>query len=113
MLAAVSHDLRTPLTAIKGIANEIWRGGDPQQGTDDRGGSRSAESLVGDLLELSQLNAGICRLTSAMNAVDDVIGAALERVGAVHGHRRIDVDIADDGGIHRRSIRLLSHVCAR
>ncbi|MFA6168771.1 MAG: DUF4118 domain-containing protein, partial [Gemmatimonadaceae bacterium] len=30
LLASVSHDLRTPLTSIKGIAHEIADGGDPQ-----------------------------------------------------------------------------------
>ena len=41
LLTAVSHDLRTPLTTIKGIANEISRGGDPARASDhrSRGGS--------------------------------------------------------------------------
>jgi two-component system sensor histidine kinase KdpD len=99
LLAAVSHDLRTPLTAIKGIANEVWNGGDPSRAfTIEQEADRLTE-LVDDLLELSQLNAGSMRVSVALNTVDDVVGVALERVEAAHGAGRVRVDIASDGEI--------------
>jgi two-component system sensor histidine kinase KdpD len=99
LLAAVSHDLRTPLTAIKGIANEVWNGGDPFRAQIIEEEADRLNVLVGDLLELSQINAGSLRVTTALNTVDDVVGAALERVEAAHGSGRIDVRIANEGDI--------------
>ena len=99
LLASVSHDLRTPLTAIKGIANEVWRGGDPLRAHIIEQEADRLTALVDDLLQLSQLNAGSLRVNIALNTVDDVVGAALERVEAVHGTGRIRVDIASDGAI--------------
>jgi two-component system sensor histidine kinase KdpD len=99
LLAAVSHDLRTPLTAIKGIAHEVWQGGDPMRAQTIEEEADRLNAMVSDLLELSQLNAGVLRLTVAVNAVDDVVGAALERVESAHGRGRIDVNIANDGEI--------------
>ena len=99
LLASVTHDLRTPLTAIKGIANEIWRGGDPLRAHTIEEEADRLNALVEDLLELSELNAGRRRVTMALNTADDVIGAALERVEAAHGTGRIDVDIANVGEI--------------
>jgi two-component system sensor histidine kinase KdpD len=99
LLASVSHDLRTPLTAIKGIANEVWRGGDPQRAQIIEEEADRLNHLVGDLLQLSQLNAGSLRLNTALNTADDVVGAALERVEAVHVDRAFDVHIANDGDI--------------
>jgi len=99
LLASVSHDLRTPLTAIKGIANEVWNGGDPHRAQIIEDEADRLNVLVGDLLELSQLNAGSLRVTSALNTVDEVVGAALERVEAAHGAGRIDVHIANEGDI--------------
>ncbi|MEP6729404.1 MAG: ATP-binding protein [bacterium] len=97
LLAAVSHDLRTPLTAIKAIANEVWRGGDSERAQVIELEADRLAALVEDLLQLSQLNAGGVRLRIEINAIDDLIGAALQRVEAAHGTGRIEARM-DDGG---------------
>ncbi len=99
LLATVSHDLRTPLTAIKGIAHEVLHGGDRDRALIIEEEVDRLNHLVGDLLELSQLNAGSLRMTMALNTADDVVGAALERVEAAHGTGRVQVLIANDGSI--------------
>jgi two-component system sensor histidine kinase KdpD len=99
LLASVSHDLRTPLTAIKGIANEVWRGGDPLRALTIEQEADRLNELVDDLLDFSQLNAGVLRVNVGLNTVDEVVGAALERVEGAHGAGRIDVQIEHDGRI--------------
>ena len=99
LLAAVSHDLRTPLTAIKGIANEVWRGGDPMRAATIEQEADLMTGLVDDLLQLSQINAGVVRMQISVNTVDDVVGPALERIEAAHPGREIQVQIENDGSI--------------
>ena len=99
LLAAVSHDLRTPLTAIKGIANEVWRGGDPMRAVTIEQEADLMSALVDDLLQLSQINAGVVRMQINVNTVDDVVGPALERIEAAHPGRDIQVQIENDGDI--------------
>ena len=67
-LAAVSHDLRTPITAIKGFAETLLGGGlsDPENGpsflrTIERNADRLAH-LVDNLLTVSVLESGLRRL---------------------------------------------------
>jgi two-component system sensor histidine kinase KdpD len=99
LLASVSHDLRTPLTAIKGIANEIWRGGDPDRAATIEQEADRLNKLVTDLLDMSLLNAGNLPLTIALNTADEVVGVALERVEGLPGSGRIQVQIENEGGI--------------
>lgn len=99
LLASVSHDLRTPLTAIKGIANEIWRGGDPERAATIEQEADRLNEIVTDLLDLSLLNAGNLPLAIALNTADDVVGVALERVEALPGSRRIQAQVESEGGI--------------
>lgn len=87
LLASVSHDLRTPLTAIKGIANEIARGEDATRASLIEEEADRLTVLVNNLLDLSQLTAGELSVTPAVNTADDVIGSALQRVESVYPER--------------------------
>jgi two-component system sensor histidine kinase KdpD len=89
LLAGVSHDLRTPLTTIKALASRLRERGSAEAATIDDEADR-LNRLVGDLLDLSRLNAGAMSLRVELNAADDLIGAALQRVaGALDGRRVI------------------------
>jgi two-component system sensor histidine kinase KdpD len=95
LLAAVSHDLRTPLTTIKGIAHEIAEGGSDRALAIEEEADRLA-ALVEGLLELSQLNAGALPIKREFNTVDDLIGAALQRAAAPLENHVVEVDLGAD-----------------
>lgn len=93
LLASVSHDLRTPLTTIKGIANEIARGGDSERAYVIEEEADRLTSLVDDLLDLSQLAAGEMEVNAEVNTADDVVGAALQRVESSYPDRAIETEM--------------------
>lgn len=93
LLASVSHDLRTPLTTIKAIANEIGHGGDPSRARVIEDEADRLSGLVDGLLQLSQLDAGALPLEIELNTVDDLVGAALQRAEGALGDHPVDVDI--------------------
>lgn len=95
LLAAVSHDLRTPLTMIKGVAHEILLRGEDDAAVIEEEADRLA-SLVDGLLELSQLDAGAIASRPELNTVDDLIGAALQRARAVLASHSVDVALGED-----------------
>jgi len=93
LLTAVSHDLRTPLTTIKGIANEIARGSDPSRAIIIENEADRLDTLVGALLDLSRIYAGAVRPTLAVNTVDDLLGAALRGATETVRGRKVDIDL--------------------
>ncbi|MGZ8492147.1 MAG: GAF domain-containing sensor histidine kinase, partial [Gemmatirosa sp.] len=96
LLTAVSHDLRTPLTTIKGIAHEIAHGADPARAAIVEAEADRLDALVGDLLDLSRIHAGAVRPNVQVNTADELVGAALQRAaGALRGHR-VEVDVPGD-----------------
>lgn len=96
LLTAVSHDLRTPLTTIKGIAHEIGRGADPARAAVIEAEADRLDRLVGDLLDLSRIQAGAVRPVVAVNTADELIGAALQRAAGALGARPVEVEMPDD-----------------
>jgi two-component system sensor histidine kinase KdpD len=96
LIASVSHDLRTPLTTIKGIADEIARGGDHTRAYVIEDEVDHLSALVGDLLDLSQLAAGQMPVAPALNTADDAIGAALQRVEGAMRDREVKVTLGAD-----------------
>ncbi|HEX7019864.1 MAG TPA: ATP-binding protein [Gemmatimonadaceae bacterium] len=95
LLAAVSHDLRTPLTTIKALAHDLSALGDERAEIIEHEADR-LNRVVADLLELSRLNAGALALHVEVNAVDDLLGALLQQVEPAMPSRRIDVRLPPD-----------------
>jgi two-component system, OmpR family, sensor histidine kinase KdpD len=95
LIASVSHDLRTPLTTIKALAHDLRADGDDRAITIEEEADR-LNRLVADLLDLSRLQAGGVPVHLELTAVDDLVGALVQRVsGALQG-RELKVTIEAD-----------------
>jgi two-component system sensor histidine kinase KdpD len=97
LLSAVSHDLRTPLSAIKASVTSLlqrdvdWTPEARQEflETIDEETDR-LNALVGNLLDMGRLNAGALEITAAPVGLDEVLPAAVRSLGA----RNDSVDLA-------------------
>lgn len=84
LLASVSHDLRTPLTTIRALAAEIRAGGSETAAVIEEEADRLSR-FVTDMLDYSRIRGGGLALHTELNAAEDLVGAALERVRALPG----------------------------
>jgi two-component system sensor histidine kinase KdpD len=96
VLASVSHDLRTPLTTIKGLAHEIAKGGDERAEVIEEEADR-LNTFVAQMLDLSRIAAGAAVADVQPNEAEDLLGAAAQQVaGRLHDHElRIHVSSDD------------------
>jgi two-component system sensor histidine kinase KdpD len=100
-LAIVSHDLRTPLTAIKTSVSTLRNPGAPLTdatryellGTIEAEADRLVH-FVADALTLTRLEAGI-HPDRQWNALGEIVSAVLDRVQPVLGERPIAYDVPD------------------
>ncbi|HET9440619.1 MAG TPA: ATP-binding protein [Longimicrobiales bacterium] len=92
LLAAVSHDLRTPLTTIKALAHDLVEEGNPVA-RDIETQADQLNRVVGDLLDLSRLKAGAMPTHLEINAAEDVIGAVIEQVKPWLSDREVKIAI--------------------
>ena len=103
LLSAVSHDLRTPLAAIKASATSMlqedidWTPEDRRDllQTIDEEADRLAR-IVSNLLDLSRIEAGVLRPDRDWNEVAEVVSDAVVRTLSLTQGREVTVDIADD-----------------
>lgn len=79
VLASVSHDLRTPLTTIKGLAHEIAAGGDERADVIEEEADRLTR-FVAQMLDLSRITTGTAALNIQPNEAEDLLGAAAQQV---------------------------------
>lgn len=82
VLTSVSHDLRTPLTAIKAMAQDEIRTGSSRAPEIEEQVDRLTR-MVADLLDLSRLRAGKWAFSPELNAAEDVFGAAIRQCAAL------------------------------
>jgi two-component system sensor histidine kinase KdpD len=99
LLAAVSHDLRTPLSSIKAsVSSLLQRDVDFTPGatqelleTIDDGADR-LNHLIGNLLDMSRLQTGALRLVMRNVALEEVVPAALAGLSDAD---RVDADVPE------------------
>jgi two-component system sensor histidine kinase KdpD len=99
LLAAVSHDLRTPLSTILVTLQSLQRFGDSHDAQTRRELLATAEAetgrlsrLVGNLLDMSRIEAGAIAVQPEPTSVEALIMAAIERARPALGDRRVRVE---------------------
>jgi two-component system sensor histidine kinase KdpD len=116
LLAAVSHDLRTPLAGIKAAVSTL-RTGEVSWSVEDQTELLAAiedstdklSAIIANLLDLSRLQTGAVHLVTQDVGLDDVVSRALRSLPATE---RVDVDIAADLPPARVDSGLLERVAA-
>jgi two-component system sensor histidine kinase KdpD len=88
VLASVSHDLRTPLTTIKALAQSEALQGNSSAGAIEEQADRLTR-LVSDLLDLSRLKGGGFAAHPELNTAEDLIGAAVRQTRGLFVERAL------------------------
>jgi len=88
VLASVSHDLRTPLTTIKALAQSAAMQGNDAGAAIEEQADRLSR-LVNDLLDLSRLKGGGFAAAPELNTAEDLIGAAVRQTRGLFGDRQL------------------------
>ena len=101
LLRSVSHDLRTPLSAIRAAASELESGEHDEATRADLLGLISSESerldrLVGNLLGMARVEAGPTALRLSSIDLGEVVGAAIQRLARLVGSTTVHVDVEPD-----------------
>lgn len=102
ILSALSHDLRTPLTAMVGLADSLSliKPALPAQALETAQALHEQAArlagLVSNLLDMARLNAGEVSLRREWQPLEEVVGASIKLLGnALAGHR-VRVELAAD-----------------
>ena len=117
VLASVSHDLRTPLTTIKMLAEEGARRGEPRALAIDEQADRLSR-LVADLLDLSRLKGGALPVHPELNMAEDLVGAALRQLAGLLKDRTVEskIDFTEPALVGRfdfvQTLRILTNLLA-
>ncbi|HTR16414.1 MAG TPA: sensor histidine kinase KdpD [Acetobacteraceae bacterium] len=100
LLTSISHDLRTPLASILGCATSLTS---EQAALDERDRTimlrtiqEEAERLnrfIGNLLDMTRLEAGPLQCRKGLADLSDVIGAALRRAAHILSLHGVEVDL--------------------
>ncbi|MFE0593350.1 DUF4118 domain-containing protein [Micromonospora echinospora] len=122
LLAAVSHDLRTPLASAKAAVSSL-RSPDVEFDAEDRAEllATADESLdrlgrlVANLLDMSRLQAGALGVAATAVGLEDVVPRALDELGPVAGNVTTDIPAdlpaatADPGLLERVLVNVVAN----
>ena len=102
ILAALSHDIRTPLTALYGLADTLVTDAPTdaphikETATAIRDQSLQLNGMVTNLLDMARMQAGHVTLHREWQPLDEVVGASLRFAAAACRAHRVVVEISPD-----------------
>ena len=109
LLSSVSHDLRTPLTAVIAAANELDHGATPALIATIKGEAARLNRFVANLLDMARVEAGALKLNiEAVDLSDAVTSASHDARRALEGHD-VHLDVPPDLPLVRADPHLLHH----
>ncbi len=101
LLTAVSHDLRTPLTALVGLADTLGREGLSEASRQELtlavgDKARGMAELVGKLLDMARLQSGAVELRRDWHSLEEVLGSARRQLDVVLADHRVVSQLPPD-----------------
>ncbi|MBE7939685.1 DUF4118 domain-containing protein [Ramlibacter aquaticus] len=102
LLAAISHDVRTPLTALIGIAESLLHSQPPLSEAQAAaaaavsGRARDLNTMVSNLLDMARLQSGAVNLRLEWGSVEEVVGSSLRAVEHLLPQADVIVSIPPD-----------------
>jgi two-component system sensor histidine kinase KdpD len=102
LLSALSHDLRTPLTVLAGLADSLPLAGPPLPPAQAeiaqaiRAESLRTNTLVSNLLDMARLQEGHVQLKLEWQPLEEVVGAALQSLASPLARHEVHVDLPAD-----------------
>ena len=109
LLSSVSHDLRTPLTAVIAAAAQLHHGATPELIGTIESEAQRLNRFVANLLDMARVEAGALKLNvEAIDLSDAVTSAAHDARRALEGHG-VRLDVPPDLPLVRADPQLLHH----
>jgi two-component system, OmpR family, sensor histidine kinase KdpD len=109
LLSSVSHDLRTPLTAVIAAADQLDHGTTPELIGTIKAESARLNRFVANLLDMARVEAGALKLNiEAVDLSDAVTSASHDARRALEGHS-VRLDVPPDLPLVRADPQLLHH----
>jgi len=102
ILSALSHDLRTPLTALVGMADSLTFTRPPlppdaqESATAIREQATRLAGLVGNLLDMARLHAGKVTLRKEWQPIEEVVGSSIKLLGTALAEHPVRTALASD-----------------
>jgi two-component system sensor histidine kinase KdpD len=117
LLNSISHDLRTPLVSVTGVLYSLKEEGThlSERARQDLLDSACNEAerlnrFVGNLLDMTRIEAGAIRPNAELCDIQDLVGCALAAVEQRIGNRSVEIQLPDDLPLVSMDLVLMTQV---